>query len=964
MDPDRQLQRFTSSDLSPADCVERFGPTTSGHSYTGISASGSAIVLNGDLYAFPLYATDAGPATKRLRSEHASFKSRQQSETLRKEFLDRVRFPEMFERQESLKKNTPGTYEWVFTRGSPFPDMSGHAAVKDRELRGRILAWLRNTGSLFWIKGKPGSGKSSLMSFVLQDQRIKTNLQAWAGDRAIHVFSFFFWKAGSDLQKTIPGLLRSLLWQLGKSKSTAIDEMVTHNPLPSLSAWTEPRLNVALDQMLEAFQDDRILFLIDGLDECEDDHSDLINLIRRLGSNGNVKICLSSRPEIALTMHLGALPNVSLQHLNFIDILIHARTAFKPCGKPLEDFSSNVARDAEGVFLWAVLVCKSLVRGHTDRDDETILRKRLAAFPRGLEGLFARMFSEIDDVHHDSLKFYLHSVGHDNSVALIAATLHRHRVSNLEDFAEVCKNERIRIVSQSRGLIEVNDPKVRLAKYPVKDWALKDISNGGPRQDSIDLSESQLLQEYMALTLQWVHRSAYEYIHGASRTANVFKMHHIEEDRRNRNLWQGALWLAQFLPIISLSHKVHNGPLAISDTQGCSLERPYFTECDKTQEFAREIEHGLNTMHDTICSWMREMQQRNSVDELLVSEYPSLFHGARTTPLSSPMYWFWRMVVSTHPEYLTHHLDKFLQEPNMEFMLSGVIMPLLSSWSMQHPKSKIDEQCLVVIRSISTGIYLESHDYHPRTNCASVRLAECQHRFSRKFYTWQSSASDIPDDKSILTNSMQAMIGFWQAECMRRSSARKGSRTDSVHLFEQHTPRDFFAKIFDLLDGWHVFVGMLHCWDYAREPLMDIQLPIRYSCSSLLLGSCQPNINPLNLVAARLVVRLCCVKRHKLIKTEFPPKIFASHVFDLSKQGSERLIKLLSQSTKVNATRNVHEVVLMFTGTFTEFHRCIKMILDEIWEDTHDQLTAWGRLYCRACVRKYFECYWLDEEDT
>jgi hypothetical protein len=123
------------------------------------------------------------------------------------QFFDILYFPEMFARQESMNKRSPGTYDWVFDSEISGPDN------KNRELQSRISCWLRDTDkrSLFWINGKPGSGKSSLVSFIMNDRRTKECMRSWAGGRDPHVFSFFFWKPGSSLQKTVLGLRRSLL---------------------------------------------------------------------------------------------------------------------------------------------------------------------------------------------------------------------------------------------------------------------------------------------------------------------------------------------------------------------------------------------------------------------------------------------------------------------------------------------------------------------------------------------------------------------------------------------------------------------------------------------------------------------------------------------------------------------------------------------------------------------------------
>lgn len=68
----------------------------------------------------------------------------------------------MFARQESMKKNLPSTYDWVFDGILPFPDEDEDKDKDDgeyegEELRGRILRWLCETGGapVFWISGKP-----------------------------------------------------------------------------------------------------------------------------------------------------------------------------------------------------------------------------------------------------------------------------------------------------------------------------------------------------------------------------------------------------------------------------------------------------------------------------------------------------------------------------------------------------------------------------------------------------------------------------------------------------------------------------------------------------------------------------------------------------------------------------------------------------------------------------------------
>jgi hypothetical protein len=82
---------------------------------------------------------------------------------------------------------------------------------KAMELQGRFSKWLRSSQPVFWINSKAGSDKSSLMSFIESHERTNDLLKIWASGQKLHVFSFFFWTAGSNIQNSIPGLLAPVI---------------------------------------------------------------------------------------------------------------------------------------------------------------------------------------------------------------------------------------------------------------------------------------------------------------------------------------------------------------------------------------------------------------------------------------------------------------------------------------------------------------------------------------------------------------------------------------------------------------------------------------------------------------------------------------------------------------------------------------------------------------------------------
>ena len=80
--------------------------------------------------------------------------------------------------------------------------------------------WVTCDQGLLWIKGKPGAGKSPLQQYALDNIIVASHI----GANAL-VLSFFFHGRGADLERTVPGLFRSLLYQLLSRGHTVWSEL-------------------------------------------------------------------------------------------------------------------------------------------------------------------------------------------------------------------------------------------------------------------------------------------------------------------------------------------------------------------------------------------------------------------------------------------------------------------------------------------------------------------------------------------------------------------------------------------------------------------------------------------------------------------------------------------------------------------------------------------------------------------
>lgn len=189
------------------------------------------------------------------------------------------------------------TFDWIFS-AQALPPSDCRAKI-------RLYTWLRQDDGIFWISGKPGSGKPTLMKYLDDKDQTQSALLKWAGNTRLVRASFYFWNSGTEMQKSLQGLLQSLLFSV-------LSECPALVPLACTGRWSGQHPSVSLDQpwgLLELQQAFRVLkqqtfisvcfyFHIDGLDEYSGDHSDVIEILQDLTASASacIKICASSRP--------------------------------------------------------------------------------------------------------------------------------------------------------------------------------------------------------------------------------------------------------------------------------------------------------------------------------------------------------------------------------------------------------------------------------------------------------------------------------------------------------------------------------------------------------------------------------------------------------------------------------------------------------------------------------------------
>ncbi|KAH7166454.1 hypothetical protein EDB81DRAFT_853098 [Dactylonectria macrodidyma] len=318
--------------------------------------------------------------------------------------LDSLVFPIMRDRETEIATAEASTFDWIFR----------DPRAKDRPWS-NFQEWLASDSSthLYWINGKAGSGKSTLMKYLVRHSQTKAGLTKWAGETKLLISSFFFWYSGQELQKSQIGLLRALLYSCFKNHRELIPIVAPGTASldkPDLKTyWTLPKLREALERLVsQTFFDIKFCFFIDGLDEYSGSHGEIADILKHIASYSNVKVCTSSRPLIAFERAFESFPHLILQNLTFDDISSYVNNKLRSNDRMnaleleeeglLADITSSIVAKASGVFLWVYLVVGSLLDGLGNYDVGVDLKRRLDDLPEELEALYWHMIERVKPV--------------------------------------------------------------------------------------------------------------------------------------------------------------------------------------------------------------------------------------------------------------------------------------------------------------------------------------------------------------------------------------------------------------------------------------------------------------------------------------------------------------------------------------------------------------------------------------
>ncbi|CZR56191.1 uncharacterized protein PAC_06079 [Phialocephala subalpina] len=251
--------------------------------------------------------------------------------------LDLLAFRGMDERYEDIAEAHAQTFRWIYE--SPEPGFTD---------------WLRSGQEIYWISGKAGCGKSTLMKYLILSQY--RQLISVVLPRQFTMFS-----KGRDR------IHRNGGWQWTLSELKAAFRAIVNQKALSL----------------------RLCLLIDGLDEFSGEHKDIIAVLDEL-----------ARPSSDSVQDL-TVGDIKKYVTDKFDKDVHLKELAANDRVTSDQIMEEILEKAEGVFLWVTLVVNSLIEGLEGGDDMKDLQRRLSELPAGLEPLYQRIVENIKPRYHE-----------------------------------------------------------------------------------------------------------------------------------------------------------------------------------------------------------------------------------------------------------------------------------------------------------------------------------------------------------------------------------------------------------------------------------------------------------------------------------------------------------------------------------------------------------------------------------
>ncbi|KAL2258610.1 hypothetical protein VTK26DRAFT_8020 [Humicola hyalothermophila] len=361
-----------------------------------------------------------GPKARAQFQELLGISESMYTKAAQRKVLGLIAFPGMRNRMDVVERAHSSTFKWIFDDGTDEgPDVENAERPRQRNREGvqPFVEWLSSGDGAYHISGKLGSGKSTLMKYLCGHARVREELQKWAGSTKLVIASFFFWRNGSPLQRSLPGLFRTLLHDVLEECPELIPSVLPELWEDISSSGCEAkdfqfgndRVRSAFLQLLqrsELYESRKFCFFIDGLDEyketLQDDYKAMVQLLFSWTEAipHGVKLCVSSREYNVFVNFFSSNKRLRLQDLTLADMQFYIRDRLQDLeAEYLDRLERSITGKANGIFLWVALVVKAIRNRLEDGCSMSVIEEEIDSLPDELEALFQHLLNSISKVY-------------------------------------------------------------------------------------------------------------------------------------------------------------------------------------------------------------------------------------------------------------------------------------------------------------------------------------------------------------------------------------------------------------------------------------------------------------------------------------------------------------------------------------------------------------------------------------
>ncbi|RSL54834.1 hypothetical protein CEP54_009676 [Fusarium duplospermum] len=314
--------------------------------------------------------------------------------------------------REAISKPFGDTYGWIL---DPQPTKQD-----GKPLWGSFQGWLAEDAStIYGITGKPGSGKSTMMKFLLQQPLLREHLSNGLGNLRLLIVRYYAWNRGTRLHQSFEGLKRTVISQaldlypelilkLAPRRCFLCQLLRTASSLPHWEPWEVEEAFKAL--LSECAKSIKLALFIDGLDEFETPPKDVVHQIREMTvlCPTGLKVCVTSRPCNAFSDEYGQDPVLEMHLVTRDDMISFVAGSFEENKAFTERLAlnpqatsqliSDIVRKANGIFQWVSLVVPLLLDLLTIGESpmqSVDIRSFLQDLPSDLDDIYDMIWSRI-----------------------------------------------------------------------------------------------------------------------------------------------------------------------------------------------------------------------------------------------------------------------------------------------------------------------------------------------------------------------------------------------------------------------------------------------------------------------------------------------------------------------------------------------------------------------------------------